>query len=281
MRGAALLLLCALVAAGCGAGAGDRPEAVSLKVTDGFGQRTLLERTAPEVAGDDTVMRLLQRNAKVETRYGGGFVQAIDGLRGGREDGRPVDWFFYVNGVLSERGASAVDVRRGTRIWWDRRDWGTAMTVPAVVGSFPEPFVSGFADEPGPTRLECDDAAEAACDAIQRKLLDLDLVVAKSRAGTDAAGESLKVVVGEWAAIRGDVALTGLERGPKRSGVFARFSPDGRRLTALDARGRAVRELGAGTGLVAATRYQALPPTWVVTGTDAEGLAAAPRRRGR
>ena len=278
-RRAALLACCllALAGAGCGAGAGDAPDEVRLTVTDRFGQRTLLEKVGPDVRGGDTVMRLLQRNAKVRTRYGGGFVAAIDGLAGGRENGRPVDWFYFVNGVLADRGAAAVEVRKGSRIWWDRRDWGAAMTVPAVVGSFPEPFVNGFADEPGPTRLECDDAAQSACDGVQRRLLDLGLVVAKSRAGTDAAGESLRIIVGLWPAIRGDRALFGLERGPKSSGVYARLSRDGRRLTALDARGRAARELGAGTGLVAATRYRDQPPTWVVTGTDEAGLLAAAR----
>lgn len=276
-RVAAALLagLALLAAAGCGTGAGEAPDEVSLTVTDDFGRRPLLERTGPEVRGDDTVMRLLQRNAKVTTRYGGGFVQSIDGVGGGREGGRSVDWFFYVNGVLAPKGATSVKVRKGSSIWWDRRDWATAMKVPAVVGSFPEPFVNGFADEPGPIRLECDDAAEQACDEVQRRLLDLGLVVAKSRAGTDAAGESQRIVVGPWPAIRGDRALFGLERGPKTSGVFARLSEDGRRLTTLDARGRPVDELGPGTGLIAATRFQDQPPTWVVTGTDEAGLQAA------
>ena len=36
-----------------------------------------------------------------------------------------------------------------------------------------------------------------------------------------------------------------------------------------------VRELGRGGGLVAATRVEAQQPTWVVTGVDATGIAAA------
>jgi hypothetical protein len=36
-----------------------------------------------------------------------------------------------------------------------------------------------------------------------------------------------------------------------------------------------VRTLGAGDGLVAATRYQGQGPTWIVTGTDEVGVAAA------
>ena len=50
----------------------------------GFGARAWGPRHGPELAGEETVMRLLTRNARVTTRYGGGFVQSIDGLAGGR-----------------------------------------------------------------------------------------------------------------------------------------------------------------------------------------------------
>lgn len=273
-------LLVALVAAGCGAGAGRTPDEVSLRVTDDFGRRSLLERTTPEVAGTDTVMRFLQRNAEVRTRFGGGFVQSIDGLAGGREQGRPIDWFFYVNGVLSEKGAAAVRVRPGSRIWWDRRDWGATMAVDAVVGSYPEPFVSGYTGERAPTRLECDASAEEACDVVQRQLLGLGLTVGKSRPGTEGGGESLRVIVGQWPPIREDRALLDLERGPRASGVYARIAEDGQRITALDERGRPAGELGPGTGLIAATRWRDEAPTWVVTGTDAAGVAAAAKAFG-
>ena len=58
-------------------------------------------------------MSLLLRNYSVSTRYGGGFVQSIDGLAGGQEAGRPVDWFYYVNGVEAAKGAAATNVHPG------------------------------------------------------------------------------------------------------------------------------------------------------------------------
>ena len=57
-------------------------------------------------------MRLLDRNAEISTRYGGGFVQSIDGIEGGRSDGRQLDWFFYVNGVESPVGAAEYELAR-------------------------------------------------------------------------------------------------------------------------------------------------------------------------
>lgn len=272
---AATVTALALLAAGCGAGAGEQPTEVKLTVTDGYGARTLLDRTGPEVKGDDTVMRLLQRNAKVTTRYGGGFVQSINGVQGGREGGRPVDWFYYVNGILEDEGAAAVDVNPGERIWWDRRDWGLADRVPAVVGSYPEPFVNGVEGERRPVRLECDEGVEVACDAVTDKLSKLGVVAGRSRLGTEQGEENLRILVGRWPEIRGDRAAEQLEQGPKASGVYARITEDGRRITALDPRGRGVRELGPGTGLIAATRFRDEDPVWVVTGTDAAGVRLA------
>ena len=266
----------ALFAAGCGAGAGEAPDEVRLTVTDGFGARSVLEKPAPDVGGEETVMRLLQRNAKVRTRYGGGFVQSIGSLAGGREGGRPVDWFYYVNGVLAEEGASAVQVRGGDRIWWDRRDWGVTNDVPAVVGSFPEPFLHGIEGERPPTRIECDDVVREACETVQRQFTERGMVVGRSGLDTDAA-ESLRLVVGRWPEIRRDRALSQIARGPKVSGVYARMEGDGRFVQVLDATGRTVRRLGPGTGLIAAAQWREEPPTWVVTGTDEAGIAAAAR----
>jgi hypothetical protein len=43
----------------------------------------------------------------------------------------------------------------------------------------------------------------------------------------------------------------------------------------LDPAGRPVRVLGAGAGLVAATRSGDADPVWLVTGTDSAGVSSA------
>src|SRR5207249_12276238 len=141
----------------------DPPSSSSLTITAAFGTHPVAQFDQPKAGGSDTVMRLLQRNAKVSTRYGGGFVQSIAGLSGGRAGGRPIDWFYYVNGVEASEGAASTIVHHGDRVWWDRHDWGAAMRVPAVVGSFPEPFRSGSGGKRLPARLDCVSSAGAAC----------------------------------------------------------------------------------------------------------------------
>jgi hypothetical protein len=138
---ATLAALC-LVAAGCHskskpAPASSAPSA-SLEVTRDLGARTVL---AKRVAPGQTVMAALQGIAKVGTRYGGRFVQSIDGVSGSL--GQAEDWTYFVNGLEARVGATDVTLHAGDRVWWDYRPWADLPTVPAVVGSFPEPFVHG------------------------------------------------------------------------------------------------------------------------------------------
>src|SRR5271167_2888766 len=164
-----LLVLGLLAVSGCGLGAGPAPSAVQLTVTRDFGARVLSHSDDPRVAGAETDMSLLLRNDAVTTRYGGGFVQSIDGLSGGQEGGRPVDWFYSVNGVEAPKGAAATNVHPGDHIWWDHHDWSQTDDVPAVVGSFPEPFLNGIAGKRLPVRVECESAA-GACEMVVARL---------------------------------------------------------------------------------------------------------------
>ena len=159
-----MLCAVALLMSGCGLGAGKAPSSVQLLVTRDFGAASVRSWSAPQERGQETVMSLLMRNATVSTRYGGGFVQSIDGLAGGQEGGQPVDWFYYVNGVEAGKGAAATNVHPGDHIWWDRHDWSQTDDVPAVVGSFPEPFLSGLDGKRLPVRVEC---ASAGGQAVQ------------------------------------------------------------------------------------------------------------------
>jgi hypothetical protein len=273
-------VVCAtVVLGGCGVGRGNTlPGSVQLTATRDFGSQPLLDVQQAKIAGADTVMRVLQRNAKVRTRFGGGFVQAIDGVAGGLRRGRPMDWFIYVNGIQSSKGASEVKAHGGDRLWWDHHDWGLTSDIPAVVGSFPEPFLHGSGGKRLPVRVECDDPRAGACDVVAKKLISLGVPAGRSAISQSAADESLRVLVGPWSRLRGgDPESDSIDSGPRASGVFARFDAAGDKLAVLDPRGRTARTLGAGTGLIAATREKDRQPVWFVTGTDAAGVASAAR----
>ena len=106
MKRAAVLVLC-LLASGCGFGPADVQTggSVTVTVSQDFGEARMAPTSRQQAREGETVMRLLQRSFDVKTRFGGNFVQAIDGVAGGRQDGRRVDWFYYVNGIESSEGA--------------------------------------------------------------------------------------------------------------------------------------------------------------------------------
>jgi hypothetical protein len=270
---AALAALCAT--AGCGLGAGSTPKGVQLTVTRDFGARPLLTKGAPRAVGEETVMSLLRRNANVATRFGGGFVQGIDGVEGGHEGGDPVDWFYYVNGVEATKGAAATVVHPGDRIWWDRHDWSQTEDVPAVVGSFPQPLLSGYEGKRLPVRVECTSVESTACQAVLDRLRSLGVLAAVASGASGGDRYTLRVLVGPLAKLAADPAVHQIEAGPRSSGVYARLGAGAKTLQLLDAQGRAVLTLGARSGLVAATRYREDAPVWVVTGTDEAGVDRA------
>lgn len=279
-----IALLAAALAAAAGVGgcanATNAGDPVLLTVTRDFGATTVLERTTDDLPAAETAMRLLQRNAEVTTRYGGGFVQCVDGLCGGDEGGRREDWFYFVNGIEAPKGAAATRVRPGDHIWWDRRAWDAAERVPAVVGSFPEPFLHGPGGKRLPVRVECLRPQDDVCRDAQRALVEFGISASKTTLRSSIAQNTLRVVVGTWTVLREDGALQPLEDGPSASGVYAEPRADGRSIALLDARGRVVRTLTAGAGLVAATRIGEDEPVWALTGTDDAGVAAAVRAFG-
>jgi Domain of unknown function (DUF4430) len=218
-------------------------------------------------------MRMLERSFRVDTRYGGGFVQSINGVSGGAARH---DWFYYVNGVQAPVGAAGTAVHRGDRIWWDLHDWSATNSVPAVVGSFPEPFLHGVHGRRLPTTLECASDASAACKRVASNLKAVGVPVATQLLGTGSGTDSLAVVVGTWSDLHATFAGDLIAHGPSASGVYARFAgPAGSSLQLLDPRGAVVRRLGADAGLIAATAQGSAEPTWLVTGTDAAGVSAA------
>lgn len=131
-------LLAALVLVGCGGERGGGGHA-TIWVTRDRGSHVLVDTTVP--AGL-TAMQALDRVAEVETRYGGRFVQAVNGIEGSLGEQR--DWFWFVNGIEGDRSAVEYTLRPGDVEWWDYRSWHAQMEQPVVVGAFPEPFLHGY-----------------------------------------------------------------------------------------------------------------------------------------
>jgi hypothetical protein len=277
---AALLLAGVAPAAGCGLGEGEERAGggATLRVTRDFGRRELGEVRLERVREGQTVMRMLRSEFDVTTRFGGRFVQSIDGLEGAGAGGQE-DWFFWVNGVEADRGAADWEVAPGDRIQWDHRNWSAAMRVPAIVGAYPEPFASGLGGKRRPVRVECEDADADVCRAARDRLKSEGVPTSGASLGAPGIEEVTRLVVARWPAARGVRGASGLEDGPEATGVFARFSGDGETLELLDQSGEVARpvERGDGVGLVLALQPRAEELVWIVTALDDEGLEAGVR----
>lgn len=233
MRRVAILLT--LLLTGCGVGAGDDAGEVHVAITRDYGAAAVGEPASETFRQDESLLKLLERTHDLETGFGGAFIQSLDGVKGG--GGK--DWFFFVNGTEATKGAGDITLRAGDRVWWDHHAWSEDVGVPAVVGSFPQPF-AGRA-----TRVECQTAA-AICETVRTRLT-------AAGANVSDSGE-LRVLVGP------------LEASP--DGGFARVEDTDIEL--LDLAGDPRTVLRAGGGLVTATAG-----AWYVTGADEAGIAAA------
>ena len=266
--------LAAAAITGCGLGAGPGTSDVSVLVTRNFGTQPVGQVTEKKVAGSQTVMRLLQRHFQVGTAYGGGFVESIRKWAGSSSRR---DWFFYVNGIQAARGAASTPVHQGDHIWWDLHDWRATQTIPAVVGSFPEPFTTGIAGKRLPTVLDCAGNVQAACNRVGSELSKQHVPYADQSLGAGSGSESLAIVVGTWSQLRGVLAAELIGAGPSQSGVYAQVvGSQGQAIELDNPAGRVVRTLHGSAGLIAATEQPSLnQPTWLVTGTDVAGVNAA------
>ena len=278
LAAAAVVALALAGAAGCSVGTVSDKGAAQLLVTRDFGADRMVVASEDPIEAGETAMRILMRNARVKTRYGGRFVNAVNGVGSRNGSGTRSDWFYYVNGIEADVGAAEHELSNGDRIWWDYHEWTDVMRVPAVVGSFPEPFVHGSEGKRYPVRIDCGDDSRGACSDVADKLEDAGIAPSTSAIGAAAGKEVVRLVVGKWDEVRQDGAAEQIEEGPDRSGVFARFGAaggGGYELDLLDPQTRVVRTLAHGAGLVAATRFEDQAPTWVVAGTDSAGLDRA------
>src|SRR3954454_13787360 len=267
----ALLLLAAVVVAGCGKADVPTGGSVTVTVSQDFGSSRLAPTKQTSAARQETVMTLLEKNFEVTSS--GNAVEEIGGVAGGEDGGKPVGWYYFVNGIAGEQGASQRKLYAGDRIWWDRH---SRVRVPAVVGAFPEPFRSGLDGKKLPIRLVCLGAAEdRSCDEVETRLKEAGINGLARSNLESSPGEVVRILVGKWSDMRRDIAARTLEQGPSVSGVFARPDATGTKIELLDAAGDVGRTLGAASGLVAATRYKDDRPTWMITGTDDVGVAAA------
>ena len=263
------LALCAAAVAGCGLGPGKDEGDVSLTVTRDYGSKVMLQKT-------DSIRRVRHRDPPARPQRGHHHPL--------RRRLHPVDR--RARRWPERRAAAATGSSTSTAS--SRRSARPSTTPPAATAS-------GGTTATGPPRCACRrwsapgrsrSCTDSRGTAGRRSSIagprrrpakpptSVCRRLASRRSGPTA--DAIEVLVGTWNVVRTNRSAALLADGPDQSGVFARFVGTRRPLLeVLNQQGQPAGSIGKGGGLIAALRPGDGPPTWVVTGTDAKGVAAA------
>lgn len=233
-------------------------------VTADFGQTAIV--VGQQIPSNGTVLDALRATTSVETQFGGGFVSGMYDRRSDASGTR--DWFYFVNGLAPGVGANDVELRPGDHVWWEYRRWGGGPSAPAVVGSWPQPFVTGYPGRP---------------DHVQA---DPPLAEALIRLGARVGETSSpwRVIVGSNAdLVARDRAWRRAMADPAAAGVTVRFTDRG--IECLDADGRRMQTVPAGRAaavmVLSGATAESGGAVMAVAGLDAAAARAAADRIAR
>jgi len=251
-------------------------------VTRDFGKELILEQEI-EIEPGTSALHVLQMAADVETNYGGGFVNSINGISSEYEgtSNSQRDWFFYINGVSSNIGANDYILRDGDVEHWDFRDWSYHQFIPAIIGDFPQPFRSGYKAEAKPTVVVYEQPFLEQAQSLVEEMEELgvsDVSACSNNQLSNEAKQNSNLVI--MAGSENELILE-LNGEHKRLGFYSYLEQG--TLIALDAEGSISGELGVGCGLIQATQNPWNPKgigigesvAWMVTGTDSNGVENA------
>ncbi len=104
-----------------------------------FGEKEILRKVVP--AGK-SVLDTLKTIANVSTAYSGKFVVGINNITSDPMNRR--NWFYYVNGILANVGASEYIIEKGDVVRWDYHQWDKLSFISAEILDYPTMFTRGY-----------------------------------------------------------------------------------------------------------------------------------------
>ena len=236
----------------------------TLVVTKNFSRPPLVEKRVP--AEGSSCMDILRSCARVETAYGGSFIVSINGISGTSNAGA---WFYYVNGVMADVGADRHTPRAGDVIQWDFHPWRASAWIAAIVGSYPQPFLSGGCRMFHSPRM----AEPSARLAGRLRGLGVDGVVLRELDGPKPPGPGPPaIIVGSREELEKVGWVKDILDGGRRAGLFIDFGKTGMNVFNVD--GQRVKTFADAGALVAMKRGYGAPAwsLWLVTGTGDESV---------
>ncbi|SHJ87712.1 DUF4430 domain-containing protein [Paramaledivibacter caminithermalis] len=261
----------------------ESPYHVNLVVTRDFGHTKIFGKNVGLVK-DEVGMEVMFRNLDIQTAYGGGFVNAINGLESkftfytGAEREK-MDWFYWVNGILAPVGIAEYRPQPDDVIWWDYHDWSTSMFIPAVIGSYPQPFKNGFGGKnPGTVIMYTEDFEQEA-QKLKASLIDKGVKEVEITPYNQSVLGKIKkyyILLGKWKDLSNDSKLLQkINTKNKLIGFYVKFHED--KLYSLNFKGKVIKVYDEKAGVIHAhsSGMGSTKPIWLVTGIDDEGVNMA------
>ncbi|PWK13779.1 DUF4430 domain-containing protein [Tumebacillus permanentifrigoris] len=253
-----------------------------LSVTEYFGSNGIFKQGV-SYSAEQSLLDTMRDHLEIETAYGGGYVNSINGTKSGYTDKsfftrKKRDWFYYVNGSIGKVGADAIKPKSGDAVWWDYHDWsGDGSSTPHVVASYPHPFTTGYdGAQPGTTIFYSGDhASDAARLATALRGLGAGNVSTTAYADDKVAHPSTNaIVLGTWGELGEQAAVQTLFGAPTRTGLYAKFGGD--HVQALTYQGKSTDRNGQSAILASGSNGGGgTTPTWLVIGATEAGLDQA------
>lgn len=253
----------------------------SLAVTQNFGTSNVFDQMV-DFSNGQSMLDVMQTHLSIETAYGGGFINSINGIKSGYTNKniftrQKRDWFYYVNGSIGSVGVNAYQDRSGDDVWWDYHDWtGDGSNTSSVVGEYPHPFTKGYnGAQPGTIIYYAGNHASEA-DRLAHALTAQGAGNVRTAAYSDSgvANPSTNViVVGTWSDLEDESTVQNLFANPTRTGLYAAF--DGGKVTGLNYKAKVTDTTGQAAILATGTAGGATTPTWLVIGVNNAGLDQA------
>lgn len=269
----ALVITCpfAIILSGCHSQPSGGIE-VRVVVTQNFGNDLMLDESVT-VANGANALDALEKVATVETKYGGGFVEAINGIRS-RYSGSEVkkDWFFYVNGISANVGVMGYGLSEGDVEHWDFHDWGLHAFIPAIIGNFPQPFLGGYRGKILPTVIVYDEGFQDVAQDLVSKIEKLGVENICAQAATELLSQNKEhsnlILLGTR-----DLDLISELNGNSKLGFYAYFEDS--KVVIFDSQGNETQHMSS-CGLIQATQNPWNPKgigacenvVWMISGTD-------------
>lgn len=275
-----LLMAMVLILGGCSSPPDIATGEVNLLITRDFGEEVIFAEDI-KLDTQTSVMELLNQHLDIETEYGGGFVNGINGLTSGYTntiEKEKSDWFYFINGIMTDVGATEYFPTSRDSIWWDYHSWGDIPFTPAVIGAFPQPFLNGYQGKnPGTLILVgegCEEWGASLRDYLKKAGV-ADIEVADYQEGLAADREKITIVLALWEELSESSFWKGAQDHRDKTGLFAELDTDAFYSLNEKAERQNVYDEDVGAILSTGMGMGDSTPLWFLTGIDRKGLGAA------